>query len=104
MTQLEDITLQVFQSMLWNTLVEAQEFALLERLREIEKQGYGTIIMPSKGFSKDDTINNMVIDWLRLKDILVYSPESEIMEAERALREGEPGNDWMKHAMERLEH
>ena len=87
MNDIEDITLQVVTSLLWRTLVENGEFDLLNKLTVIDKYNIGTVIVPSgaKGFSYRDDIHNLVIQWLRLKGINVWNPESEILELERAL-------------------
>jgi len=83
----EDITLEITTKLLWKTLVEHGEHELLHKLNVIEKNDIGSVIIPSgaKGFSHHDDIHNLVIDWLKLKGINVWSPENEILALERAL-------------------
>lgn len=85
--KLEDITLQVTTRILWETLVECEEFELLEKLNIIEKYKIGSVIVPSgaKGFSYRDDVHNLVVQWLKLKGINAWNSESEKLELERAL-------------------
>jgi len=65
---------------IWSSLVLEQNFALLDKLQRIEKNepGFGTIIIPKDGFSKNETLNKQIIAWLKRHKINVYSIDQEI--------------------------
>ncbi len=72
---------------IWRRLACEGKFDVIELLKRVEKEegGYGTIIIPSGGFSNDEITNRLIIMWLEKKDVNVYSVEEEIKEYEEAL-------------------
>ena len=55
---------------IWSRLVEEDNHDLIEKLRRVERKegGYGTIVVPAEGFSKNSKTHQMVIDWLEARD------------------------------------
>lgn len=88
--EMEDITLEVTARLLWKMLVENDEHQLLYKLNIMEKYNIGSMIIPSgaKGFSYDNEIHNLVIEWLKLKGINVWNPENEIIKLEEVALHG----------------
>ncbi len=71
----------------WDRLSAEGNHTLIETLRRVERkeEGYGTIIIPANGFSKDPETNRAVIEWLQEKGVLVYNPQQEIKELSETL-------------------
>jgi len=71
----------------WDRLAAENNNELITRLRRVEKgeSGYGTIIIPAGGWSKNEITNDVVLAWLKVRDINVYSPAKEIAELEQTL-------------------
>lgn len=64
----------------WDMLAAENNHDLINKLRHCERRdpGYETIIIPDKGWSKNEETNDAVMTWLRLHDINVYSVSKEI--------------------------
>jgi hypothetical protein len=62
-------------------------FALIKKLHRIERKelGYGTIVVPAEGFSEDDDVHNLIIDWLNLLGVNIFNVQNEIANLELAL-------------------
>lgn len=72
----------------WDRLSIEGQHSLITTLHRIEKgaSGYGTLIEPDTGYSKDPITNEMVKTWLGTQEkVLVYNIKQEIMELEQAL-------------------
>jgi hypothetical protein len=71
----------------WELLVQEDNHDLIEKLHKVERKekGYGTIVVPKDGFSKNGTTNQAVIDWLEEHDVNVLDPQKEISELKEAL-------------------
>lgn len=72
---------------LWDRLVSEGRHDLITKLRhaEIRESGFGTIVVPRKGFSDNDDTHNMVLAWLREHKINILNPGLEVTRLERAL-------------------
>lgn len=100
---LSDVTIKILEEGLWEMLAENGEWKLLETLHNFLKWDRRVMIVPRGGFSTHDKVHNMVITWLRARGVLVYSPQSEIMELERSLHEGireAEGSGWLRRELE----
>jgi len=74
-------------SRIWNLLTYEGNFELIDKLHkaEIKEPGYLTIVVPEEGFSPDDEVHNLVIDWLKAhKYINVLNTRKEIYELEQS--------------------
>lgn len=60
---------------LWARLAGEGRLEVLEKLQHVERSdaGYGTIVVPAKGFSDSDRTHNCVIEWLRKKNVNVLN-------------------------------
>jgi hypothetical protein len=60
---------------LWEVLIEQGEFDLINKLRRIEMRepGFDVIVIPKEGFSQNDFVHNLVIDWLKEQNILLIN-------------------------------
>jgi hypothetical protein len=60
---------------LWLQLTTEGKFDLIRKLGRVENRepGYGTIIVPSEGFSDRDETHNMVLDWLKAHNINILN-------------------------------
>lgn len=85
---LSEVTVKILEEGLWEMLVEAGEWKLMEKLRASLKFDYRVMITPRGGFSANDEIHNTVLTWLRARGIMVYNPENEVMLLESSLRDG----------------
>jgi len=72
---------------IWRRLACESKFNVIEILKRVENEegGYGTIIIPPGGFCKDEITNELVLMWLRAKDVNVYSVDEEIIELYESL-------------------
>ena len=72
---------------LWELLVEDGKHDLVKILQHVENKdiGYGSIVMPAQGFSEDDNIHNMVLDWLLERNINIVNVGHEIACLKRSL-------------------
>lgn len=75
---------------LWDRLAEERNFKLIETLRRIElkEAGYGTLIVPPKGFSENDETHNLVLNWLEQQEVNILNVGLETARLEYALRKG----------------
>ena len=74
-------------SRIWSLLTYEGNFELIDKLHkaEIKEPGYLTIVVPEEGFSPDDEVHNLVIDWLKMhKYINVLNTRKEIYELEQS--------------------
>ena len=72
---------------LWKTLIEDGKNELIRFLQHVENKeaGYGSVVVPEKGFSDKDGVHNMVLDWLRDRDINIVNVGHEVACLERSL-------------------
>lgn len=56
---------------LWAVLALEGNFDLINKLRmaEAREPGFGTIVVTEKGFSENDVTHNLVLDWLKERNI-----------------------------------
>lgn len=74
-------------SRIWTLLASEGNFKLIDRLHKAEARepGYLTVVVPEDGFSPDDEVHNLVIDWLKAhKHINVLNTRKEIYELEQS--------------------
>jgi hypothetical protein len=72
----------------WDRLAIEGEHSLITTLHKVEKgeSGYGTLIEPDIGYSKDPVTNDLVKRWLGTQEkVLVYNVNQELAELEQAL-------------------
>jgi hypothetical protein len=71
---------------LWQALVLDGNFTLLSKLHnaEIKFSGYGTLIVPTEGFSDNNRVHNMVIDWCREHKVRLFNVSHHIAILENA--------------------
>lgn len=71
-------------------LVLESNFELIDRLHRIENKegGYGTIVVPKEGFSENDEVHNLILDWLNAQNINILNVQHEIANLEYALERG----------------
>lgn len=74
---------------LWDTLASEGNIDLINKLVRVSnrEEGFGTIIVPKKGFSEEDDTHNAVLDWLKNNDVNVVNPRLSIAKLKEALRE-----------------
>jgi hypothetical protein len=72
---------------LWQTLIEDGNYSLVKILQRVENNefGYGSIVVPKGGFSEKESVHNMVLDWLRERNVNVIDVENEISCLEKSL-------------------
>lgn len=72
---------------LWEKLLSENRHDLIQKFRRVERKegGFGTIVVPKKGFSKNEETNQLIIDWLIEKGVNVLNVEEEISDLEDAL-------------------
>jgi hypothetical protein len=74
-------------SRIWNLLTYEGNFELIDKLHkaEMKEPGYLTVVVPEEGFSRDDEVHNLVIDWLKAhRFINVLNTRKEIYELEQS--------------------
>jgi len=73
---------------LWEKLALEGNFKLIEKLRKVERGelGYGTIVVPEKGFSESDKTHNTVLNWLEERNINILNPGLEKARLKYALK------------------
>jgi hypothetical protein len=74
-------------SRIWALLAYEGNFNLIDKLHnaEIKEPGYLTIIVPDEGFSPNDEVHNLIIDWLKgRKYINLINIRKEIFELKQA--------------------
>jgi hypothetical protein len=66
--------------LLWEALVLDGNFSLIQKLHsaEINFPGYATIVVPFGGFSDNDRIHNMVLDWCKEHHIRTFNVNRHI--------------------------
>lgn len=71
----------------WEMLLTEGNHDLIEKLRRVERGegGFGTIVVPPGGFSKNEKTHQLVIDWLSEKDVNILDVEREKSELRKAL-------------------
>jgi len=72
---------------LWTLLVTAGRHDLVNLLHDVEMgtKGFGSVVIPLKGFSEDDNIHNAVIDFLKTQPVNLVNPVRIKHELETAL-------------------
>lgn len=73
----------------WEALLIEGRHDLIEKFRRIERGegGFGTIVVPSQGFSKNKKTHELVTEWLSKKNVNILDVEKEKTELESALRD-----------------
>lgn len=73
---------------LWQKLAEEGNFSLIKKLQRIENKegGYGTVIVPKRGFSDNDETHNMVLGWLEGQNVNIVNTRIEIARLENSIR------------------
>lgn len=73
---------------LWSLLLLEENHKLIKKLRHIEKKeiGWGTIVMPKEGFSKNKKTHKEVLKWLKKRKINILDVKKEIKELNEALK------------------
>jgi len=84
--------------LLWEILAADGKFELIDKLRRVElrEPGYGTIVVPKEGFSDNDEIHNIVLDWLEEQNVNILNVNLEIARLKRALKEGTKNTQFQK--------
>lgn len=61
---------------LWERLAAEGQHDLIATLHHVEREtpGFGTVVVPDRGFSEDDVTHNMVLDWLMVHGVLPFNP------------------------------
>jgi hypothetical protein len=74
----------------WDMLAADGKYDLIRRLQRVERgePGYGTMIIPEGGWSRDPGTNDRVLCWLKDRHVNVWSPTQEIAELEQSLQIG----------------
>jgi hypothetical protein len=74
----------------WDMLAADGKYDLIRRLQRVERgePGYGTMIVPEGGWSRDPGTNDRVLCWLKDHRVNVWSPAQEIAELEQSLQIG----------------
>jgi hypothetical protein len=72
---------------LWQLLIEDGKHDLVKILQHVENKdpGYGSIVVNQGGFSEKDSIHNMVLDWLRERNVNIINVAQNISELEDSL-------------------
>lgn len=75
-------------SSLWEALLIEGNHALIKKLRYIEKEegGFGTIVVPKKGFSPNPEINQKVLKWLKTKNVNILDVNKEVNDLKNSLK------------------
>lgn len=83
----DHLHLQQMSSQIHVMLVLEGNFDLINKLHRIERKesGYGTIVVPKQGFSKNDDAHNLILDWLHAQNVNVLNVQNEIANLEYAL-------------------
>lgn len=73
---------------LWLTLASEGKYELITKLHRAQnkEEGYSTIIIPTEGFSKNDTTHNQVLKWLKKNKIKTFDPNSLSIYMENSLK------------------
>lgn len=76
----------------WETLLLEGQYDLIEKLRRVERGegGYGTIVVPAEGFSKNKKTHNLVIGWLSEKGVNILDTRKEEAELKETLKNLNP--------------
>jgi len=71
----------------WDRLTAEGNHELIHKLQKVERRetGYGTIVIPKEGFSKDPETHAAVIAWLDEQKTLALNPSREVAELEISL-------------------
>lgn len=71
----------------WILLAAEGNDKTLRLLQKVEQKqpGYSTIIIGPNGFSENDDTHNAVLNWLRDRNVMVYSPQNEIYHLNKSL-------------------
>lgn len=74
------------RSTMWGRLEKEGRYSLISKLKAVERKeaGYGTIVVPDKGFSEDPVTHDMVIKWLIERQVNIINPKKLIKGLEDA--------------------
>lgn len=72
---------------MWDRLEAEGNHSLIAKLKAVERKeaGYGTIVVPEGGFSKDTDTHEEVMQWLRERHVSILNPAALIKEMKRTL-------------------
>lgn len=73
---------------LWDKLAGEGNYTLIDKLKHVENNdpGFGTIVVPKKGFSEKDDTHNDVLKWLKEQNINILNVGLSVARMEQALR------------------
>jgi hypothetical protein len=79
---------KVYTDQLWILLIKNDKIDLIKTLQRVENKepGYGSIIVPDGGFIEDEKINDMILSWLRERDVNIIDVKEEIKSLENSLK------------------
>lgn len=74
---------------LWESLINEGRHDLVKVLNHVENKdaGFGSIVVPADGFSKNKGIHDSVIVWLKDRDVNIVDVKHEISELKKSLKE-----------------
>lgn len=74
---------------LWEALINEGRHDLVKVLNHVENKdaGFGSIVVPADGFSKNKEIHDSVMVWLKDRDINIVDVKQEISELKNSLKE-----------------
>ena len=75
---------------LFEVLIKCKKYTLIKQLQHVENKdpGYGSIVVPKGGFITNKEVNDLVLLWLRDKDVNIVDVSYEITCLESSLKNG----------------
>jgi hypothetical protein len=73
---------------LWAALIEEDKHDLVKILNRVENKdaGFGSIVVPKEGFSKNKDIHISVINWLKDRGVNIIDVKNEESDLEKSLK------------------
>jgi hypothetical protein len=73
---------------LWDILIKDKKYDLIKVLKHVENKepGYGSVVVPKYGFSSNRKIHNLVLLWLKERDINIVDVDNTIAYLEDSLK------------------
>jgi ribosomal protein L10 len=77
---------KVYTGQLWFLLLKSDRTDLIKILQKVEKKepGYGSIVVPEGGFIEDEKINDMILSWLKERNVNIINVKEEIKSLENS--------------------
>lgn len=71
---------------MWEQLALEGRHSLITTLRHVEQgtPGYGTVVVPTEGYSDNTDVHNAVLEWLRARDVLSLNVSLQVALLEEA--------------------